>query len=141
MLLSAVRCDHPGVHEQTDRWERHDWWGVVLDTDDVATLTRFYADLRGWRIHRLDEYDGSLDCGEGVAYLNIQYNREYVRPAWPGRAGEQQMMLHLDFEVVDLAAEVDRAVGLGAQLPEFQPQPNVRVLLDPAGHPFCLYTA
>lgn len=129
------------MNEQANRWERDDWWGVVLDTDDVETLTRFYADLRGWRIHRLDETDGSLDAGEGVAYVNIQYNGDYVRPVWPGREGKQQMMLHLDFEVVDLEAEVDRAVGLGAELPEHQPQPNVRVLLDPSGHPFCLYRA
>lgn len=125
---------------ETDRWKRSDWWGVVLDTDDVETLTRFYAELRGWRIHHLDETDGSLDAGEGVAYLSVQLNRDYVRPVWPGRAGEQQMMLHLDFEVTDLAAEVERAVALGAQLPAHQPQDNVRVLLDPAGHPFCLYT-
>lgn len=127
--------------EGIDRWKRHDWWGVVLDTDDVETLTRFYAALRGWRIHHLDETDGSLDPGEGVAYLNVQRNPEYVRPVWPGRAGQQQMMLHLDFEVADLAAEVARAVGLGAQLPEHQPQENVRVLLDPSGHPFCLYVS
>jgi len=31
------------------------------------------------------------------------------------------------------------SVGLGATLAEFQPQEDVRVLLDPAGHPFCLY--
>lgn len=41
--------------EPRDRWDRHDWWGVVLDTDDVVTLTHFYAKLRGWRIHKLDE--------------------------------------------------------------------------------------
>ena len=35
---------------------------------------------------------------------------------------------------------VARALELGAELPEHQPQENVRVLLDPAGHPFCLYT-
>ena len=29
--------------------------------------------------------------------------------------------------------------GLGATLAEFQPQDEVRVLFDPAGHPFCLY--
>ncbi len=127
------------MSEGTDRWKRHDWWGVVLDTDDVETLARFYAALRGWRIHHLDETDGSLDAGEGVAYLNIQRNPDYVRPVWPGRAGDQQMMLHLDFEVADLDAEVDRAVCLGAHLPEHQPQENVRVLLDPSGHPFCLY--
>lgn len=32
------------------------------------------------------------------------------------------------------------ALNLGAGLPEHQPQENVRALLDPAGHPFCLYT-
>jgi hypothetical protein len=50
------------------------------------------------------------------------------------------MMLHLDFEVTDLERETERAVALGATLPGHQPQDNVRVLLDPAGHPFCLYT-
>lgn len=127
------------MSQETDRWQRHDWWGVVLDTDDVATLTRFYAALRGWRIHHLDATDGSLDTGEGVAYLSIQHNPDYARPVWPARPGDQQMMLHLDFEVIDLAAEVVRAVSLGAQLPENQPQENVRVMLDPSGHPFCLY--
>ena len=29
--------------------------------------------------------------------------------------------------------------GIGAVLPDFQPQEHVRVLLDPAGHPFCLW--
>lgn len=49
------------------------------------------------------------------------------------------MMLHLDFEVTDLEGEVSRALSLGATLAKSQPQENVRVLLDPAGHPFCLY--
>jgi hypothetical protein len=49
-------------------------------------------------------------------------------------------MMHLDFEVVDLAAAVAHALELGAEEAQFQPQDTVRVLLDPAGHPFCLYT-
>jgi catechol 2,3-dioxygenase-like lactoylglutathione lyase family enzyme len=123
-----------------DRWERRDWWGVVLDAPDVAVLTRFYSELRGWTIWREDEDDAALDLGEGVAYLSIQRNPDYVRPVWPATGGRQQMMLHLDFEVSDLEAEVARAVRLGAELPDHQPQEKVRVLLDPAGHPFCLYT-
>ncbi len=123
-----------------DRWSRNDFWGVVVDAPDVAVLARFYAELRGWKIHMMDEEDASLDPGEGVAYLNIQRNDAYVPPAWPTQPGQQQMMLHLDFEVTDLAAETQRALELGATLPDFQPQENVRVLLDPAGHPFCLYT-
>ena len=54
-------------------------------------------------------------------------------------AGTQQMMMHLDLEVSDLAASVAHALELGAILPDFQPQEDVRVLLDPAGHPFCLW--
>ncbi len=130
-----------GVDGGVDRWERHDWWGVVLDCADVAELTHFYAALRGWTIHRLDEEGGSLDVGEGVAYLAVQRNPAYVRPTWPAARGEQAMQLHLDFEVTDLAAETARAVGLGAVVADYQPQDDVRVLLDPAGHPFCLYTS
>ena len=113
---------------------------MVLDAPDVAVLARFYSELRGWPIWKEDTTEAALDLGEGVAYLSIQYNPDYVRPVWPGEPGSQQMMLHLDFEVTDLHAAVARALELGAEMPDFQPQDNVRVLLDPAGHPFCLYT-
>jgi catechol-2,3-dioxygenase len=126
---------------ETDRWARSDWWGVVLDAPDVDVLATFYAELRGWSIWRREPGNIVLDLGAGVAYLAIQHNPDYVRPVWPAEGGRQQMMLHLDFEVTDLAAAVAHAVGLGAALPAHQPQDDVRVLLDPAGHPFCLYTS
>ena len=47
-------------------------------------------------------------------------------------------MLHLDFEVGDLEAAVEDALRRGATLADHQPQEHVRVLRDPAGHPFCL---
>ena len=49
------------------------------------------------------------------------------------------MMMHLEIRVDDLSAAAARAVELGATVAEFQPQDDVRVCLDPAGHPFCLY--
>jgi hypothetical protein len=49
------------------------------------------------------------------------------------------MTMHLDIEVDDLPAAVERALSLGATLADFQPQSDVRVLCDPAGHPFCLF--
>ena len=49
------------------------------------------------------------------------------------------MMMHLDIGVSDLEAAVHDAVALGAELQTHQPQDDVRVMLDPAGHPFCLY--
>ena len=48
-------------------------------------------------------------------------------------------MLHFEIKVDDLDAAVAHAVELGARVAEHQPQPRVRVMLDPAGHPFCLY--
>ena len=63
----------------------------------------------------------------------------YEPPVWPPEPGKQGMQLHLDIEVSDLAAATEHALELGATLAEFQPQDDVRVLLDPAGHPFCLY--
>ena len=51
------------------------------------------------------------------------------------------MQVHLDIEVDDLDAASALARELGATLAEFQPQEDVRVHLDPAGHPFCLWVA
>jgi hypothetical protein len=49
------------------------------------------------------------------------------------------MQAHLDIGVPDLDAGVRRARELGATQAEFQPQDDVRVMLDPVGHPFCLF--
>ena len=125
--------------DTVDRWSRHDWWGVVLEAPDAPALAHFYSDLLGWEISSESPQGAALAPTSGVAYLGIQTNEGYVRPSWPDTPGEQQMMLHLDFEVSDLGAAVGHALELGAQQADHQPQENVRVMLDPAGHPFCLY--
>ncbi len=56
-----------------------------------------------------------------------------------GRPGGRPDAVHLDIAVDDLAAGVAHAESLGAELAGHQPQDDVRVLLDPAGHPFCLF--
>jgi len=70
-----------------DRWERHDWWGVVLDAPDVAVLAQFYSDLSGWAIWRQDEDDAALDLGEGLSYLRIP---DYIRPVWRASQGDSK---------------------------------------------------
>ena len=47
-------------------------------------------------------------------------------------------MMHFDFQVADLDLAVAEAVALGATVADDQPNEHVRVLLDPAGHPFCV---
>jgi hypothetical protein len=71
--------------------------------------------------------------------LSFQTESRYVRPVWPADVGDPQMQIHLDVEVRDLDAVVDFARSLGAELADFQPQELVQVMLDPAGHPFCLW--
>ena len=124
----------------TDRWERKDWWGIVLEAPDPGRLLHFYSELLDKPIWNESEDGGALDFGEGVAYLSIQKAEVYEPPVWPAESGKQGMQLHLDVEVSDLAAAVEHALELGATLAQFQPQEDVRVLLDPAGHPFCLYS-
>jgi catechol 2,3-dioxygenase-like lactoylglutathione lyase family enzyme len=124
----------------TPRDSRNDYWGVVLDAPDAHVLADFYAELLGWKLNKQEPEDAAISPPDGVAYIAFQTNHDYVRPVWPGQADAQQMMLHLDFEVTDLPAAVAHALELGAEQAEYQPQSNVKVMLDPAGHPFCLYT-
>ncbi len=49
------------------------------------------------------------------------------------------MTSHLDIAVEDLEAGVAWAVEAGARPADFQPQEDVRVMLDPVGNPFCLF--
>jgi catechol 2,3-dioxygenase-like lactoylglutathione lyase family enzyme len=118
------------------------YWGVLIDAADARALADFYVRLLGWRVDK-DE-DGAFVTvapPSGVAYLAVQRSPEYVPPVWPPVDGRQQMMMHLDVEVADLDAAVADASRMGARLADVQPQDDVRVMLDPAGHPFCLYVS
>ena len=113
--------------------------GVVLDSPDARELAGFYRRLLGWPTGA-DEKDWvTLRSPDGGAGLSFQTEDAYARPAWPAGPGDQQMMVHLDIKVDDLAAAGEHALAAGAALAGFQPQEDVRVYLDPAGHPFCLW--
>ncbi len=121
------------------RTNKH-WWGVVLDAPDGAQLARFYARLLGWQLFNEDENGAALAPSEDAGYnLGFETEKHYVRPVWPTEPGKPQMSMHLDIEVDDLEHAVAYAVEIGAEVASYQPQETVRVMLDPAGHPFCLY--
>ena len=115
------------------------WWGTVLDAPDGRALAQFYAQLLDWQFFPGDDGGAVAPSEDAGYYLGFQTEHNYVRPVWPAAQGEPQMSMHLDIEVDDLDAAVAHAVGIGAELASFQPQETVRVMLDPAGHPFCLY--
>jgi hypothetical protein len=115
--------------------------GVVLDAPDPGELGRFYhLLLADWTLTQDDpEWVQLRPPGGGRPALSFQYEPNYVRPVWPARPGDPQMSMHLDIQVNDLESAGAQAVAAGGVLADFQPQDDVRVYLDPAGHPFCLF--
>ena len=108
---------------------------VNIDCADPRELAAFYAQVLGWQVTH-DEEEYAMITGEGTA-LGFGRVDGYTPPAWPDRSGVKQF--HLDLSVQDLAAAETACRQLGATVPDFQPgEDRWRVLLDPAGHPFCL---
>ena len=113
--------------------------GTNIDGPDANALADFYRRLLGWETGTEEPGWVILRAPDGGHTLNFQTEERYLPPVWPASAGGQQMMMHLEIAVDDLEASVAHAVAQGATLAAFQPQDDVRVCLDPAGHPFCLY--
>jgi len=114
------------------------WWGTAVEAPDPNALANFYSELLDWPIVHEESGTVVLSASAGQAFVVFQEASDYQPPVWPPASGEQRPMMHFDFQVGDLEAAVAEALSLGATIAQYQPQANVRVLLDPAGHPFCL---
>lgn len=110
------------------------WWGIVLEAPVPHALADFYSRLLEWPVSISDENGCAIQVPGTSSYLSFNRSPDYVAPTWPTVEGHQQMMMMMH---VDIA--VESAFELGATVAEYQPQDTVRVLVDPAGHPFCLY--
>jgi catechol 2,3-dioxygenase-like lactoylglutathione lyase family enzyme len=113
---------------------------VCLDCADAEELASFYGRLLGWEETGRDgpEWISMRDPAGGVGLI-FQAEAAYRPPVWPERPNGQDKMLHIEIQVDDFDAAVAHAVACGARIAEHQPQRDVRVMLDPAGHPFCLF--
>jgi catechol 2,3-dioxygenase-like lactoylglutathione lyase family enzyme len=123
---------------------------VTIGAPAPSELAAFYARLLGWTITADDPAlpgdppEASWaqlrpPAGQAGPTLNFEYEAQFARPVWPARPGEPVPTQHLDIAVASLDDGVAWAVAAGATVARFQPQDDVRVLFDPAGHPFCLY--
>jgi predicted enzyme related to lactoylglutathione lyase len=107
---------------------------LVIDCPDPTRLARFYSDMLGWTTDPKDDWvDIRADYGDCISFQRVD---DYVAPTWPSQEHPQQM--HLDVVVDDLDRAEAAVVALGATTHETQPGATFRVMLDPAGHPFCL---
>ncbi|HEV8064400.1 MAG TPA: VOC family protein [Acidimicrobiales bacterium] len=110
---------------------------ISIDCPDPHSLAAFYARLLGTEVAL--EGDGYSSVQFGETWINMLHVPDFRRPSWPESSTPQQV--HLDFAVDDLDEAEQMAVAAGAELASVQPEPeHWRVLIDPAGHPFCLTT-
>ncbi|MEV8373035.1 VOC family protein [Kribbella sp. NPDC056861] len=121
---------------------------VTITTPDPRALAAFYSRLLSQPVTTEEGPRPGAPPTDGWAQirpiigptLNFEYEAEWTPPQWPSRPGTQHATQHLDIHVNNLEAAVNHALASGATLANHQPQTDVRVLLDPAGHPFCLFT-
>ncbi|MBH0780014.1 VOC family protein [Nocardia bovistercoris] len=111
---------------------------VSFDSSDPRLLGRFYRDLLEFDLRYESDHLVVL-VGGGVT-ITVEHVADHRPPDWPGNDVPKQM--HLDLLVDDLDSAEAAAIEHGAVRAEFQPVPDRwRVLIDPAGHPFCLALA
>ena len=114
---------------------------IASERGRAGELAEFYHRLLGWPITDSGPRGGWFQLRppeDGIGpTINIEEERAYQRPVWPGEVGRPVAVMHLDIGVDALDEAVAWAVSVGAELAEQQPQPDVRVMIDPHGHPFC----
>ena len=110
---------------------------VSIDCAHPVPLAQFWAAMLGGDVRFTSEE--TADVWTEWVWLSAMRVPGYTPPTWPG--GEVPKQIHLDLAVDDLDAAVVEAERLGARLCVVQPAADHwRVLLDPAGHPFCVTT-
>lgn len=122
------------------------WNAVCIDCspDNYAREVAFYRDLLGTEVAEREEHWAALQDPQSGMWLNIQADDSYIPPAWPEEPSGQAKMIHFEVRVKDVQAAVARAASFGALEAAWQPPDRdsgrLRVMLDPAGHPFCLWS-
>jgi catechol 2,3-dioxygenase-like lactoylglutathione lyase family enzyme len=111
---------------------------VTLDCGDPAASASFWNQVLGWeQVYSDANYAMLTGPDHALGFGRVD---GYRPPDWPNPHGSKQF--HLDLAVEDLEAAEKACVELGATVPAEQPgEGRWRVLLDPAGHPFCLTRA
>jgi hypothetical protein len=121
---------------------------VCLDCDDAHAMAGFYGALLGWEPTYTEPDWVMMRNPDGGIGLSFQAEPSYRPPTWPEQGDLQQKMIHLDVMVTPspgqspqeaVAAALEVAVAAGGRPADHQPRDDLRVVLDPAGHPLCLF--
>jgi hypothetical protein len=110
---------------------------VSLNCPDPHELAVFYSALLEKEIAFESEDFSALQLDN--IWLSFQRVADFKPSTWP--SNETPSIAHLDFSVSNLDDGEAAAIAVGATKAQVQPDPERwRVLLDPAGNPFCVTT-
>jgi catechol 2,3-dioxygenase-like lactoylglutathione lyase family enzyme len=139
--LPGCRCSVIGESGLLFRWN-----AVCIDCHphDMEQVVALYVGLTGLEaVEREDRWVALRGTAADMS-VNVQAEDWYTRPVWPERRDVPTKMMHFEVQVDDVAAAVESVVALGGQQAEPHPPDRdprtLRVMLDPAGHPFCLWS-
>lgn len=113
--------------------------GIAFDCPNANELADFYVKLTGWEKEISGDEFAALRTPQGIL-LVFQTVENYMPPVWPWQDKKQQQMAHMDLKVDNLREAELHAVECGAKKADVQYFDTSTVMLDPAGHPFCLST-
>lgn len=111
---------------------------ISLDCEDHRELAEFYAKLLGSEVKLRNDLFAYVPIPGTGLQLNFLAIEGYQPPTWPETPEKQQQMEHLDFLVDDREQAVAQAIQWGAKKAGQQFLSHLTVMMDPAGHPFCL---
>lgn len=116
---------------------------VTIDCapEHVPAMIDFYSNILDLKLGNSPEdpfpfLSGKDKLSDADLRMILQPLEDYLPPTWPGN--ERGTQVHIDLGVRDLPAAVAYAKSIGAKESPVQFSENWRVMLDPAGHPFCL---
>lgn len=113
-----------------------EWTALTIDCPDPGVLADFYAAALGGTITRRRTDSAFVEAGGMMLAFRLDPNH---RPTtWPSH--EVPLQSHFEFMVADVDDTAGQLVKLGATQQD-QPDPadpDLIVMRDPAGHPFCL---
>ncbi|HEY2702034.1 MAG TPA: VOC family protein [Pseudonocardiaceae bacterium] len=108
---------------------------TTLNCADPESLAEFWLGLLGGTVIYRGDVVVVISTPRGP--LAFGKADDYQPPTWP--EGDRAAQVHLDLSAADRDAARAEAIRLGATRAEHQPGGDTwEVLLDPAGHPFCL---
>ena len=108
------------------------WNQVTIDCPDSSALAEFYSALLGYELvaeHAYLKNPGGPD-------IWFQPVEGYQPPTWPTQERGQQ--IHFELFVPEIEPAIREATAIGATDIPDQTTDDFHVMLDPAGHPFCL---